>query len=183
MLKLFKTILKTGRATHAYPFKEYPVYDDFRGRPIHNPEQCIACSACAVACPSNALSMETDLEKGSRTWKINYGRCIFCARCEEICPTRAISLSKEFELAVADKNDLMHSATFSLAACESCGRFFAPLKEVEYAFELIRHSGLKKEIAEARRQILYTCTDCKRRKSLPPSLIPRSPDLKKENRK
>ncbi|MDR1311509.1 MAG: 4Fe-4S dicluster domain-containing protein [Burkholderiaceae bacterium] len=167
MLKLFKTILKTGEATLKYPFEPAPVSDNFRGKPVHHPGQCIACAACAIACPSNALSIDTDTENATRTWTLNVGRCIFCARCEEVCPTKAIALSKEFELAVANKGDLVQTATFNLARCTSCDKPFAPLKEVEYAIDLLRQSGISPAAVEARRTLMHTCTDCKRRQSLP----------------
>ncbi len=167
MLKLFKTILKTGEATLKYPFEPAPVSHNFRGKPVHHAGQCIACAACTTACPSNALSMETDAEKGTRTWSLHLGRCIFCARCEEVCPTKAIALSKEFELAVANKNDFIQTATFRLATCTACDKPFAPLKEVEYAIELLKQSGMSPVAVEARRALMYTCIDCKRKQNAP----------------
>ena len=66
MLKLFKTILKTGEATVKYPFKPLEVCPGFRGKPVYDAEQCIACGACTVACPANALTMETNTTTGER---------------------------------------------------------------------------------------------------------------------
>ncbi len=103
VLKLFKEVLKVGDATLQYPFVPAEVSEGFRGRPQHVPELCMACAACAVACPSNALTMLTDTDQGIITWSIFYGRCIYCGRCEEVCPTGAIRLSREFELAVMNK--------------------------------------------------------------------------------
>ncbi|STI80782.1 hydrogenase-4 component H [Escherichia coli] len=70
------------------------------------PSQCIACGACACACPANALTIQTDDQQNSRTWQLYLGRCIYCGRCEEVCPTRAIQLTNNFELTVTNKADL-----------------------------------------------------------------------------
>jgi hydrogenase-4 component H len=167
MFKLFKTILKTGEATLKYPFAPAPVSEHFRGKPEHQPEQCIACAACTMACPANALTMSTDTETGSRTWQLFLGRCIFCGRCEEVCPTKAIVLSQEFELAVGNKNDLYQTAKFKLANCTSCEKPFAPQKEIEYTVDLLKQSGMNAEAVEARRAQLQTCPECKRKQSVP----------------
>jgi hydrogenase-4 component H len=166
MFKLFKTILKTGEATLKYPFAPMPVSVNFRGKPEHQPEQCIACAACTIACPANALTMSTDTEAGTRTWQLFLGRCIFCGRCEEVCPTRAIVLSEEFELAVGNKNDLYQKATFKLANCVCCGKPFAPQKEIEYAIDLLKQTGMTVDAVEMRRDQLQTCPDCKRQQSV-----------------
>lgn len=79
MLKLFKTILKVGDTTVKYPFKPLEVSHGFRGKPQYDADQCIACGACTMACPANALTMETDLAKGTRQWQLFLGRCIFVA--------------------------------------------------------------------------------------------------------
>jgi hydrogenase-4 component H len=166
MFKLFKTILKAGEATIKYPFAPAPVCDNFRGKPEHKPEQCIACAACTIACPANALTMTTDTKTGTRTWQLFLGRCIFCGRCEEVCPTKAIVLSPEFELAVANKEDLYQRATFKLANCKACGTPFAPKKEVEYAIDLLKQTGMDASAVEARRDVMHTCAECKRKQSV-----------------
>lgn len=114
MLKTIKEILRTGDATVKYPFAPLDRPKDARGKPEHDPQACIACAACAVACPPNAIQMVTDVNEGTITWSINYGRCVFCGRCEEVCPTDAIVLSKEFELAVMCKDDLEETCTYRL---------------------------------------------------------------------
>lgn len=162
MFKLLKEVFRTGEATVRYPFAPLEVDKDFRGKPEHIPEQCIACAACAVACPANAIQMENNLEDRTRTWSISFGRCIFCARCEESCPTGAIRLSTDFELAVANKADLTHKAVFSLAECESCGKPFAPAKEVAYVTALLTRPEATPEEAERVRMLAATCPACKR---------------------
>lgn len=51
MLKLLKTIMRAGTATVKYPFAPLEVSPGFRGKPDLMPSQCIACGACACACP------------------------------------------------------------------------------------------------------------------------------------
>jgi len=173
MLKLFKTIFQAGEATTKYPFAPFPVSPGFRGKPELDAERCIACAACMVACPANALSMKTDEAAGTRTWSLFLGRCIFCGRCEEVCPTHAIGLTPEFELAVGNKQDLYQEATFSLQNCAVCARPFAPTKEVNYAMALMVQAGTPEAEVEAQRPLFETCPECKRKHAvLNPAKLP-----------
>ena len=167
MLKLFREVLKVGQATVPYPFVPVEVAPGFRGKPEYNPEQCIACAACTIACPPNALKMETDLELGRRTWSIFYGRCIFCARCEEVCPTGAIKLGHDYELASFSRDDLVVQADFRLAACNVCGAFFASAKELDHVMALLDQAGLPAEQASDRKALLGACPECRRKIDLP----------------
>jgi len=163
MFKLLKEVFRTGNATVRYPFAPLPTSPNFRGKPQYDPERCIACAACTIACPANALSMKTDVAAGKRTWEICFGRCVFCGRCEEVCPTHAIALSPEYELAVLDRADLYQTAEFSLAACRICDTPFAPRKEIDYVVALLINAGLPEAVAEQRRAMLEVCPACKRR--------------------
>ncbi len=163
VLKLFREVLRTGEATVPYPFVPAEVTPGFRGKPEHDPKLCIACAACAIACPPNALTLNTDLDQGIITWSIFYGRCIFCGRCEEVCPTHAIQLSPDFELAVMNKADLIEEADYELAACNSCGVFFAPAKELQYVLALLEQAGLSGEALEERKALLGLCPTCRRK--------------------
>lgn len=162
MFKLLKEVLRTGNATVRYPFAPLPAAPNFRGKPHYDPERCIACAACTIACPANALSMSTDVAAGKRIWEICFGRCVFCGRCEEVCPTQAIALSPEYELAVMDRADLYQTAEFRLADCRACGTPFAPRKEIDYLVTVLIQSGLPEAHAEERRALLETCPACKR---------------------
>jgi formate hydrogenlyase subunit 6/NADH:ubiquinone oxidoreductase subunit I len=166
MIKLFRQVLKVGEATIPYPFEPLSIAPGFRGKPQHNPEACIACAACTIACPSNALGMSNDSARGIRTWSFCVGRCIFCGRCEEVCPTGAISLSPEFELAVMKKADLDSHANFKLSACHVCHRYFAPAKEIDYVLSLLKQAGLPEDQLQDRRALLETCPECKRRQGV-----------------
>lgn len=166
VLKLVREVLQVGEATVLYPFVPAEVTPGFRGKPKHDPERCIACAACAVACPPNALTVVTDMDQGTITWSIFYGRCIFCARCEEVCPTGAIQLSQEFELAVMNKADLYDRADYELAACSHCGEFFAPVKEVEYVLALLEQAGLAGDELDERRALLGMCPTCRRQNDI-----------------
>jgi hydrogenase-4 component H len=163
MFKLLKEVFRTGEATLKYPFEPLRVSKDFRGKPEHDAGQCIACAACTIACPPNAISMATDVEVGTRTWSISFGRCIFCGRCEEVCPTGAIRLSPDFELAVTRKEDLTRSVVFRLAPCACCGRPFAPAKEVAYVTALLMATGGIAGDTSRLDLLVSTCPACKRR--------------------
>ncbi|MDE2183717.1 MAG: formate dehydrogenase subunit alpha [Alphaproteobacteria bacterium] len=163
MFKLLKEVFRTGNATVRYPFAPLPATPNFRGKPQFDPERCIACGACAIACPANALSMATDIAAGERIWEICFGRCIFCGRCEEVCPTQAIALSPEYELAVMERADLYQTAAFRLTTCRVCGTPFAPKKEIEYLIcVMLGQSGASEARREELRARLETCPACKR---------------------
>lgn len=166
MFKLFKMIARVGDATVKYPFKPLEVSPGFRGKPELDPEQCIACGACTMACPANALTMETRPEENARVWQLFIGRCIYCGRCEEVCPTRAIRLSQDFELAVTRKEDLYVRATFRLQHCTTCQRPFAPEKSVGLAMALLEQSGTTPAAMAAMHEQFMTCPACKRRAAL-----------------
>lgn len=161
MFETLKNIIKTGDATVKYPFAPLETQPGMRGKPEHDSEQCIACAACAVVCPPNAIQMQTDLKANITSWNINYGRCIFCGRCEEICPTEAIRLSSEFELAVMAKEDLEETCNYSLQHCESCKKPFAPKKEVDYVAALLASEAEGRDVEQAL-DTVRICPDCKR---------------------
>jgi len=163
MLKTIREILHTGTATVQYPFAPIERPKDARGKPEHDAEKCIACSACAVACPPNAIQTVLNLVAGTKSWSINYGRCVFCGRCEEVCPTNAIKLSKEFELAVMDKNDLEEICTYSLKKCQQCGEYFAPTKAVDYAARILAQYSDDDEVKDAL-DSLSICMHCKQKR-------------------
>ena len=162
MLKLWKMARQAGDSTVAYPAAPFETNKDMRGKPEHDAVRCIACGACAVACPANAIRMETNLDAQTITWSINYGRCIFCGRCEEQCPMEAIRLTQEFELAVMSKDDLTEKSVYAIQCCSECGEPFAPRKEVEYATRLLAQAG-GMEAADAA-ELCGVCPTCKRRR-------------------
>jgi hydrogenase-4 component H len=162
VFKLWKKVVEVGEATIQYPFAPLETAPGFRGRPVYRIEPCIACGACANACPANAISLQSDCVQGTRTLSLDYGRCIFCGRCEEICPTGAISLSADFELTAFTREDLVCRADFHLLKCCQCGRFYAPAREVAYVLAVLAQTGLPQPELAKRRMLLETCPDCRR---------------------
>lgn len=166
MLKLLKTIMRAGEATVIYPFAPLQVSPGFRGKPELDAAQCIACAACASACPANALTILTDEQQDTRTWQLFLGRCIYCGRCEEVCPTRAITLSENFELTVTNKADLYTRATFQLQHCKQCGKPFAAQKSVDVAVKLLTQQLNAAQNEQFLRQQANICPGCKQHAAL-----------------
>lgn len=165
MLKFLKKAMQTGVVTGTDPLTPPDVDKNFRGKPEHDPAQCIACSACINVCPANALTVETNRKTGMQEWSLFLGRCIFCGRCEEVCPTAAIKLTPEVQLAAWRKEDLYQRSDFPIKNCVECGKPFAVEKELDYAEQLLLKTGQYQD-KEALHKQLCTCPQCKRRENI-----------------
>ncbi|WP_409275083.1 4Fe-4S binding protein [Neobacillus sp. SCS-31] len=55
-------------------------------------ESCHFCGACAILCPTEALTMKT--ERGHQTITLLPYKCVDCSLCEEICYTKNIQLQQ-----------------------------------------------------------------------------------------
>ncbi|MFL7840249.1 MAG: NADH-quinone oxidoreductase subunit NuoI [Candidatus Promineifilaceae bacterium] len=123
MFTILRTIWKVfthawqKRVTVQYPEERPQMPSRYRGRIIltedpDGSERCVACSLCAVVCPTDCISLQaTEDEFGRRYpeyFRINFSRCIFCGFCEEACPTYAIQLTPDFEMSEYDRKNLVY---------------------------------------------------------------------------
>ncbi|WP_053365862.1 4Fe-4S binding protein [Bacillus sp. FJAT-27245] len=72
-------------------------------------EDCHFCGACAILCPTEALTMKT--EHGLQTITLHPYKCVDCSLCEQICYTKNIQLQQaknltllENKITLAEKN-------------------------------------------------------------------------------
>jgi Ni,Fe-hydrogenase III small subunit/formate hydrogenlyase subunit 6/NADH:ubiquinone oxidoreductase subunit I len=94
--------LKQGHRTIAWPATEPVLPDRLRGRPTLDAAKCQAgCSACAEACPVDAVTVEEGAPR------LDLGRCIFCGDCATACPPQALRFTQEYRLAARTRADLV----------------------------------------------------------------------------
>src|SRR5438270_107470 len=102
MLRVSLARLKQGHRTIAYPTSVPTLPDRFRGLPVIDASKCPdGCRACADACPTEAI----DVESGN--FRLDLGRCLFCTECVEACPEDALRFGQDHRLAVRRREDLI----------------------------------------------------------------------------
>ena len=73
-------------------------------------ENCIGCRLCEFICPPQVIKVEM-LKAAKRNWAKTFTlelySCEFCELCVQVCPTDAIIMLKTFELATADRRELL----------------------------------------------------------------------------
>ncbi len=67
-----------------------------RGAIIVNTDRCKGCNLCVVACPTNVLALNKEVNnKGyNYAYMENPDNCIGCANCGWVCPDGCISVYK-----------------------------------------------------------------------------------------
>jgi NADH-quinone oxidoreductase subunit I len=73
-------------------------------------ENCIGCRLCEYICPPQVIKVEMLKAPGrnyAKTFTLELYACEFCELCVQVCPTDAIVMMKSFDLATADRRDLL----------------------------------------------------------------------------
>src|SRR6266581_6748157 len=114
MFKILQKTLKTGTVTVNYPADPAEISQHFRGRPNFDFEKWKDARPAAEVCPTGAISVS---DKGdSRKVTVDYGLCVFCGLCAEASSDQAVRITQEFELATADRRNLVLTAEYTLNA-------------------------------------------------------------------
>jgi formate hydrogenlyase subunit 6/NADH:ubiquinone oxidoreductase subunit I len=126
--------LVTPAYTSKFPYKPHVPFENFRGKPVVDNDNCVGCETCANVCPPCAITFTDDKKTGIRTIKRDYGLCIFCGQCEEHCITKkGVKLSdKIFDLAVFDRKNNIEYQEKELLICESCGAIITTKEHLHF---------------------------------------------------
>ena len=73
-------------------------------------ENCIGCRLCEYVCPPQVIKVEmlkAEKRNYAKTFTLELYACEFCELCVQVCPTDAIIMTKSFDLATADRRELL----------------------------------------------------------------------------
>ncbi|MFH1813598.1 MAG: 4Fe-4S dicluster domain-containing protein [Pseudomonadota bacterium] len=103
MFKSIKVRISQGSQFIPDPRRANPT--GFRGKPVIGAEACESgCQACVTACPTQAISQDTQAREPIQ---IDLGRCVLCGDCEPICLSNKLSFSSDFRIACTDRVGLV----------------------------------------------------------------------------
>jgi NADH-quinone oxidoreductase subunit I len=130
----FPAIIKGMAITFSHLFKKRPTIMFPEEKRTHAPiyrgmhvlkrdengaERCTSCGMCAIACPAEAITMESgERKKGEEhlyreekyavKYEINMLRCIYCGLCEDACPKEAIFLTDRLVPTEFEREDFIY---------------------------------------------------------------------------
>ncbi|RLD18762.1 MAG: 4Fe-4S ferredoxin [Caldiserica bacterium] len=122
--------------TITYPEKPPKIHPRFRGRPKPQ-DGCVACGACSIWCPAQAIEFFVDKEKGIRKVIFHYDKCIMCGECARICTTQnGVKMDTEFRLAGFERKNLKEDGKeCKILFCEGCGEIIATEEHIKWMLE------------------------------------------------
>ena len=115
---LWVTFLNLFRkpVTVHYPDEERKYPDRYRGllalvyEKDTGEEACIGCRLCEYVCPPAVIKVEmlkTEKRNYAKSFSLELYACEFCELCVQVCPTDAIVMMKSFDLATADRREML----------------------------------------------------------------------------
>jgi NADH-quinone oxidoreductase subunit I len=73
-------------------------------------ENCIGCRLCEYICPPQVIKVEmlkAEKRNWAKTFTLELYSCEFCELCVQVCPTDAIVMLRTFDLATADRREML----------------------------------------------------------------------------
>ena len=112
MFKILQKSFSIGSASADYPNLSPRLAEQFRGCPDFDFEIWSDARPAAEACPTGAIALRD--RDGRRQVTVDYGRCIFCGECAVASADGAVRMTRNFELAAANRRDLVLTAEYTL---------------------------------------------------------------------
>jgi Ni,Fe-hydrogenase III small subunit/formate hydrogenlyase subunit 6/NADH:ubiquinone oxidoreductase subunit I len=112
MFNILQKTIRIGVVTTDYPERPARLPLTSRGRPEFDFKSWRDARPAAEVCPTGAISFRDAGD--SRMVTVDYGLCIFCGLCAEVEPGGAVQVTREFELAAADRRQLVMEAEYGL---------------------------------------------------------------------
>ena len=115
MRMTFVSLFRKPVTVH-YPDKQRAYPDRYRGLlaltydPATGEANCIGCRLCEFVCPPQVIQVEmlkSEERNYAKTFTLELYACEFCELCVQVCPTDAIIMMKSFDLATADRRELL----------------------------------------------------------------------------
>ncbi|MEX2550946.1 MAG: 4Fe-4S dicluster domain-containing protein [Nitriliruptoraceae bacterium] len=115
-------------------------------------DACVACGACAIACPTDTLQLDPSVASLS----VNDLDCVGCGSCVAACPDDALTLEPAIPIGGgADTRRILLED--DSVACLVCGDRYAPQRLLDHARATLRSAELDPDDARFQLGICPTC--------------------------
>ncbi len=121
-----------------------------------NVEGCTLCLACVSACPTGALSADTERPM----LRFAEDACVQCGLCKATCPEKVITLRPQldFRAATAAARVLKEEAPFE---CVRCGKPFGVKSTIERVAAKLEGKHWMFKGSAQRLEVIKMCEDCR----------------------
>lgn len=152
MFKILKKTAQTGLVTIGYPHAPARISEQFRGAPRFDFSAWRNPRTAAEACPTGAIAIQES--ENSRNVTVDYGLCIYCGECAAADESGAIQMTTQFELAAADRRNLVITAEYDSAGRSSSE--WGELKKLHHGYWPADEAPaeLEREVRDRIRRIL-----------------------------